>query len=127
MKKQNDLSRRERQVLQALYRLGEGSAEQIRSALEDSLSNSTVRTLLRALERKGHVVHRQEGPRFTFSPVVEPPVARKRALKELLNVFFVGSPADAFETLIDLNADELESEDYDRMAEMIERARRQRS
>ena len=124
---QDDLSRRERQVLHVLYELGSATAEQIRGALADELSNSAVRTMLRSLERKGHVRHEKDGPRFLFMPVVERSEARKGALQELLAVFFKGNPDQAFETLLDLKADELKPEDYDRMAELIETARRKES
>lgn len=124
---QDDLSRRERQVLSVLYELGSATAEQVRSKLVDELSNSAVRTMLRSLERKGHVRHRKDGPRFLFMPVVERTEARKSALNELLNVFFKGNPDQAFEALLDLKADKLKTKDYDRLAELIEAARRKES
>ena len=72
------------------------NAEEIRARLADELSNSAVRTMLRSLERKGHVRHEQDGPRYIFQPVLEAAKARRGALQEMLRVFFEGSTERAF-------------------------------
>ena len=120
----DDLSRRERQILNVLYEMGRATAEQVRTGMADALSNSAVRTMLRSLERKGHVRHEQDGPRYVFMPTVEPKTARRGALQQVLQVFFKDSTEQAFAALLDLKASDLTEDDYNRMAELIDQARR---
>ncbi len=120
----DDLSRRERQIMNVLYGIGRATAEQVRTGMADALSNSAVRTMLRSLERKGHVKHEQDGPRYVFMPTVEARTARQGALQQVLQVFFKGSTEQAFAALLDLKASDLTEDDYNRMAELIDRARR---
>ena len=90
-----DLTRRERQVLEVIYQLGESTANEIVAAMPDNLANATVRTQLRALEGKGAVKHRREGKQFVFAPTVPRESAAMRALRRVLDVFFGGSVEDA--------------------------------
>src|SRR6476646_6007795 len=85
------LSRRERQLLDIVYRLGRATAAEIRAELPDSPSDSSVRTLLRLLEEKGHLAHEVDGPRFVYSATTPPEVASRTALRHLLATFFAGS------------------------------------
>ena len=87
----NGLSRRERQIMDVLYRLGRATAAEIIAELPGKLSSSTVRTQLRVLERKGHVRHDDEGQRFVFSPTLPRRDARKSALRHLVETFYDGS------------------------------------
>jgi len=87
----SDLPRRERQVLEVLYTLGEASAQEIVEALPGAAANATVRTQLRMLEEKGAVKHRRQGKRFIFSPTVAHKKAANSALRKVLDLFFSGS------------------------------------
>lgn len=108
-----DLTRRERQILDVLFTLEEASASEIVEAMPDELANATVRTQLRFLEEKGAVTYRREGKKFLYRAVRPKKTAAKTALRSVLNVFFGGSIEDAVAThLADpkskLNADQLE-------------------
>ncbi|REJ80237.1 MAG: BlaI/MecI/CopY family transcriptional regulator [Acidobacteria bacterium] len=115
-----ELSRRERQILDLLYRLGKATAAQVREELPDAPSYSAVRALLRILEEKGHVEHSQEGPRYVYRPTVPRRAASRSALRHLVETFFAGRPSDAMAALIDLEADQLDGEQRRRLIERIE-------
>ena len=117
------LSRRESQIMEIVYERGRVSAAEVRERLADPPSYSAVRALLRVLEEKGHLCHEQDGPRYVFLPTVPREKARRSALARLLRTFFDDSAEGAVAALIDLQASQLEAEDYDRLVEMIERAR----
>lgn len=117
------LSRRERQIMDALYRLGSASAAELREALPDPPSGSAVRTHLRILEEKGHVTHTQEGPRYIYTPKVAQERAQRSALRHLLSTFFDDSPEQAMAALIDVS--DLSHTDLDRLASLIDEARRE--
>lgn len=119
------LSRRERQIMDVIYRLGKATAQEVRDNLPDPPSYSAVRALLRVLEEKGHVRHRQEGPRYLYLPTVARDKARKSALKQLLRTFFDGSTEAAVAALLDMSVDELSDEELERLAELIERTRQE--
>lgn len=119
------LSRRERQILDVLYRLGQATAQQVLAALPDSPSYSAVRAHLRILEEKGHIRHSEDGPRYLFHPAVEPGTARRSALTHLLNTFFDGSPARAAAALLDDGTAKLSAEELDRLQALIDKARRE--
>jgi BlaI family transcriptional regulator, penicillinase repressor len=117
------LSRRERQIMDVLFRQESASASEVLDALPDPPSYSAVRAQLRILEEKGHVTHIEEGPRYIYTPTVAPEKARRSALRHMLNTFFDDSPAQAVAALLDdvqLTADE-----YDRLAQLIDQARSQ--
>lgn len=117
------LSRRERQIMDVIYARGQATAAEVVAALPDPPSYSAVRALLRILEQKGHLRHEEDGPRYVFLPTVSRDRARKSALRNLVRTFFDGSPAQAAAALID-QAD-LSDDDVARLAEMIERARKE--
>jgi len=117
------LSRRERQIMDIIYVRGQASAAAVTAALADAPSYSAVRALLRILEQKGHLRHQQEGPRYVFLPVVSRDRARRLALRSLVRTFFDGSPAQAAAALIDQA--ELSDEDFDRLAAVIDKARKE--
>ncbi|HEV8484638.1 MAG TPA: BlaI/MecI/CopY family transcriptional regulator [Acidobacteriota bacterium] len=122
---QPDLSRRERQILDALYRAGSATAAEVRQAIPRAPSYSAVRTLLRILEDKGHVRHEEEGTRYVYRPVIERERAKGSALRHVLNTFFEGSTTQAIVALLHEDSKQLSAEDWDRLAEMIERARKE--
>lgn len=125
MKGHKNLSRREREFMDIIYELGEASAAQILEKLPNPPSYSAVRALLRILEEKGHISHRQEGPRYVFSPTVSRKMARENALKHLLKTFFDNSTEKAVAALLDLSEDKLRAEDYHRLLELIEEAKKE--
>lgn len=118
------LSKRERQIMDLLYRLGRATAAEIRESLPGEPSDSTVRTQLRVLEEKGHVRHEEHGLRFIYLPTVPRHAARKSALNHLVETFFDGSPAKAVTTLLGSDASRLSDDDLDRIAELIASARK---
>lgn len=116
------LTKRERQIMDVLYRLGRATASDVRSNLEGSPSDSTVRTQLRVLEAKGHVRHEEQGLRFVFMPTVARMSARRSALKHLVNTFFDGSSAKAVAALLGGEAARVSDEELDRIAELVRNA-----
>jgi predicted transcriptional regulator len=117
------LSRRERQVLDVLHRLGEATVADVQAALPDPPSYSAVRTHLRILEDKGHAVHVVDGPRYVYCAAVAREAAGRSALQHLLATFFDDAPERAVAALLDDRADVLTDADLDRLAGLIERAR----
>ena len=117
------LSRRERQILEILYRLGEATAIEVQENLPDPPSYSAVRSHLRILEEKGHIRHHTDGTRYVFAPTVPRDEAARSALGGLLENFFDGSREQALATLLDLKARHLSEGELDRLAALIERAR----
>lgn len=123
--KSNDLSRRERQIMDALHELGdEASAEDIRQKLPDPPSYSAVRAMLAKLEAKGTIRHREEGLRYVYAPTTKRSAARRSAVERLVRVFFGGSPGEAVNALLD--AEKWDPEELDEMAKRIERLKKER-
>jgi predicted transcriptional regulator len=121
------LSRRERQILDILYREGRATAAEIQAALPDSPSNSATRTLLKILEEKGHIRHESDGPRFVFLPVISRQKARVSALRHMLTTFFNGSAADAAAALVDGSAAKMSDEELDQLESIIKAHKEKRS
>ena len=119
------MSRRERQIMEILYQRGKLSASEVREAMEDAPSYSAVRALLRVLEDKGHVKHQAEGLRYVYVPVVAREKAKRAAVKHMLDTFFNGSPEQIVAALLDVSSPALTSDELDRMADMIEKARKE--
>jgi predicted transcriptional regulator len=120
-----DLSRRERQILDVLYKAGRATAAEVQEAMPAAPSYSAVRTLLRILEDKGHVRHEQDGTRYVYVPTVAPEAAKRSAMRHLLNTFFEGSTTQAIAALLDEDASRLSRADWDRLAAAIKRARKE--
>ena len=121
----HDLSRRERQIVDALYKLGRASAAEVRAELPDAPSYSAVRALLRILEDKGHVRHEQDGPRYVYAPTVARDSAKRSAIRHLLHTFFDGSAAQAMSALLDVSSSRLSDSELDRLERLIDEARKQ--
>jgi BlaI family transcriptional regulator, penicillinase repressor len=119
------LSRRERQILEILYLRGRASAADVRAAMADAPSYSAVRAMLRVLEEKGHVKHQAEGLKYVYVPVIGPERARRSAMKHLLETFFHDEPEQAVAALLDISSRRLTPEELDRMAALIEKARKE--
>jgi predicted transcriptional regulator len=118
------LSRRERQIMDILYRAGRATAAEVRAGLHEAPSDSAVRTLLRILEEKGHVRHELEGPRFVYLPTVGRDKARRSALKHVLDTFFGGSASQVVAALVDLAPGDLEKDEIARLQRIVDRAKR---
>jgi predicted transcriptional regulator len=116
------VSRRERQIMDALYRLGSATAAEVLEQMPEPPSYSAVRAMLRVLEDKGHVRHEQQGPRYVYMPTVAREKARRSALSHLVKTFFDGSTERAVAALLDSDS-RLSSDELDRLQEMLERAR----
>ncbi len=125
MKGQKNLSRRERQIMDIIYTLQEATVNQVLERLPSPPSYSAVRALLRVLEQKRHLVHRQDGPRYIYSPTLPRDRARRSALRHLLQTFFDDSTEDVVAALLDISEDNLRAEDYGRLLELIQKARKE--
>ena len=117
------LTKRERQIMDALYRRGRATAAEIMDALARAPGNSTVRTQLRVLEAKGHVKHEEQGLRYVYMPTVPRHSARKSALKHLVDTFFNGSSGKAVAALLGGEASRISDEDLERIAALLKTAR----
>jgi predicted transcriptional regulator len=120
----HDLSRRERQIVDILYAQGRATAAEVLAALPDPPSYSAVRAMLRILEDKGHVRHEQDGPRYVYLPTIGRDRAKKTALRHVLQTFFNGSAEQALSALLDESDTRLSDLELDRLARLIDRARR---
>jgi BlaI family penicillinase repressor len=118
------LSRRERQIMEIVYRKGSATAAEVHAEMTAAPSYSAVRALLRVLEEKGHLRHRQDGPRYVFSPTVPRDRARRSALQRVLGTFFAGSVTDAVAALLDIESDRLDEDELQRLAALVAEARR---
>src|SRR5450755_2661346 len=118
------LSRRERQIMDILYQRGRASGAEIHQALPDAPTYSAVRAKLRVLEEKGHVRHEEEALRYVYLPTVARDTARRSALRHMVSTFFEGSVEDAMAARLELSAARLKDEDLDRIAQLVEDARK---
>jgi predicted transcriptional regulator len=117
------LSRRERQIMDIIYRRGSATAGEIRGEMDDPPSYSTVRTLLRVLKDKGHVQQRADGQRYVYWPTVSPTKAKRRAMERIVSTFFSGSAEAAMATLIDMHSSRLSRAELDRLQALIRAAK----
>lgn len=123
MKPGPGLSRRERELMDIVYRLERATAVDIRGEMADPPSYAAVRTLLRILGEKGHLEYEYDGPRYMFSPTVSRAKASASALKNVLATFFEGSMQQAVAALIDMESKDLTDRDFDQLQELIDQAR----
>ena len=117
------LSRRERQIMDVLYRDGRATAADVQAGLPDPPSYSAVRAMLRILEEKGHIRHEQDGPRYIFIPTLGREKARRSALRHLVNTFFDGSAEQAVAALLEASGD-LSDAEISRLQDLIDAARK---
>src|SRR5438132_3630798 len=118
------LSRRERQIMDILYRLGRATANDVMAELPGEPNYSTVRTQLRVLESKGHVRHEEQGLRYIYMPTVPRHAIRQSALRHLLETFFEGSAEKMLSTLLGNDGSKISDEELERLAQLIEKARK---
>lgn len=117
------LSRRERQIMDVIYQLGEASASDVQQGVPDPPSYSTIRALLRILEDKGHLTHDTVGTKYIYRPTVSRETARKSALNRVLQTFFDNSTEKAVAALLDLRGDDLSPDELQRIEDRIAQAR----
>ena len=120
----HSLTKRERQIMDILYRRGRATAGDVMEELSGSPNYSTVRTQLRVLEEKGHVTHEEEGLRYVYTPAVPRTSARKSALRHLVDTFFDGSSEQAVAALLGGEATSLSDDDLKRIADLVSKARK---
>jgi BlaI family penicillinase repressor len=118
------LTRRERQIMDVLYRRGRATAAEVMAELTGEPNYSTVRTQLRVLEDKGHVRHEEEAGRYVYAPAVPRHAARKSALKHLVETFFDGSAEQVVAAVLGGEASRLSDEELDRVSALIDKARK---
>jgi predicted transcriptional regulator len=120
------LSRRERQILDIIYRLGRATAADVHGALPDRPTYTTVRGLLRVLVEKRHLRLEREGRKYVYTPSVPPREAGVSSISHIVRTFFAGSPADAMAALLGPGQEKLSDRELARLAELVDRARRTR-
>ena len=120
-----NLSRRERQIMDIVYQCGSATATQVMDALPEPPSYSAVRAMLRILEEKGHLTHSTDGPRYVYSPVVPRTAARQSALRQVVRTFFNDSAPDAVAALLDMSGRRLSRDELTELERLIEKAKRE--
>jgi predicted transcriptional regulator len=123
--KTHDLGRRERQIMDAVYRLGRATVAEVQQQLPDPPSYSAVRAMLRILEGKGHIRHQQNGPRYVYLPTVPRDKARRSMLTHVVRTFFNGSTEQAVAALLDSSDAKLSDAELDRLSRLLQQARLQ--
>ena len=123
-KSHRDLGRRERQIMDVIYQLGEASVGEVLGKLADPPSYSSVRTMVRLLESKGFLRHRNEANKYIYSPTQKRETASRSALQHLMQTFFSGSATDTIAAILCNRLDRLTEEDLARLEEIIEQARK---
>ena len=118
-----NLSRRERQIMDVLFRRGEATAAEVHAEMPDPPSYSAVRAQLRTLEEKRHVRHESKELRYVYMPTLRPGQARRSALRHMVDTFFGGSSEKVIAALLDSDSTKLRREDLDRLSAMIEKAK----
>ena len=118
-----DLTRRESQIMEILYRRRRATVEEIRGELPDAPSPSSVRKLLDIMIERGLLAREYDGPRFVYFPAAKPEAARRSALKQLVRTFFDNSPGSAIATLLDMTSTPLSATEYRRLRTLLERVR----
>jgi BlaI family transcriptional regulator, penicillinase repressor len=121
-----DLGKRERQIVEAVYQLGEASVAQVRTALVDPPSYSTVRAILNTLVAKSVLLVRPVGKRYLYRPLTSHKSAGRSAIRRLLDTFFDGRPAGAVAALLDVSAAALTADELDQMRRLIDEARKEK-
>jgi predicted transcriptional regulator len=118
------LSRRERQIMDILYRKSKATAGEVQEMMADAPGYSAVRTLLATLERKGWVRHGRDGAKYVYEPILHPQKVRKSAIAHLVQTFFAGSRARAAAALLDVGPSQFSEEELDELETLIKRARK---
>ena len=117
------LSRRERQIMDVLYQKGQATVSEVMDSLPEAPGYSAVRSMLRILENKGHITHMKDGARYVYAAKVDREKVKRFEIRRLLQTFFDGSPTQAVAALLDQSSLKLSDEDFDRLEEMLRKAR----
>ncbi len=125
MSKASSLTRREREIMDIIHRRGRATAHDVLEDMAEAPSYSAVRALLRLLEERGHVKHVQDGQRYVYTAAVTRSDARKSALSHVVRTFFAGSVEQTVTALVESSKTKLSREELDRLAELIERAKKE--
>ena len=125
MTRSEGLSRREREMMNIIFRQGKATATDVQEGMSDPPSYSAVRATLRVLEQKGHLRHQHDGTRYVYIPTVNREKARISALDHLLTTFFEGSAASVVATLIEQSKDQMTPDELDRLSSLIDQARKE--
>jgi BlaI family transcriptional regulator, penicillinase repressor len=120
-----DLSRRERQIMDLLFRVGRATAAEVMEGLHDAPSYSAVRALLRILEQKGHIRHEEEGRAYVYMPLQRRDSARQSALSHLLKTFFDNSAEQAVAALLAIKGEKMSEAELERMSKLIDAAKKE--
>jgi predicted transcriptional regulator len=120
-----DLTRRESQIMEILYRRRRATVEEVRSELPDAPSPSSVRKLLEIMIDRGLLAREYDGPRYAYFPAVRPEDASRSALKQLVRTFFDNSPGSAMAALLDITSTPLSAAEYRRLSSLLKRVREQ--
>jgi BlaI family penicillinase repressor len=120
------LSRRERQIMDILYRDGKATVAAVRASLPEAPGYSAVRAMLRILEEKGHVRHEHAGARYLYIPTLKREAAKRSALRHVVNTFFEGSAAQVMAALFEISARDLDDEELARLRQLVDEAKRRR-
>lgn len=121
----NDLARRERQIMNVIHQLGEATVADVQTRIDDPPSYSAVRTMIRHLESKGLLRHRQDGKRYVYKATQSRQSASRSALRKLLDVFFAGSASDAVAAILDVSREKLPQDELARIEAIVKQARKE--
>ena len=124
-KLQNDLSKRERQVMAIIYRRNNASVNDVLEAIPNPPSYSAVRSVVNILEDKGFIKHKKQGKKFVYSPTISRKKATSSAVKQLLTTYFDNSLEKAVTTMLEMHNDDLTDEDFQRLSRIIERVQKE--
>jgi len=124
-KLQHGLSKRERQIMEVIYRKKAATAQEVLDEIPDPPGYSTVRSFLTILEKKGFLKHERRGRRYVYSPVISHTSAIRSTLQNVLKTYFNNSVEDAVSALMELHGKHLNDDDYDRLIERIEKAKKE--
>ena len=119
----HDLGRRERQIMDVIYRLGSASVKEVQELLPDPPSYSAARTMINLLERKGLLRHRRDGQKYVYMSTGSPQAAKQSAIKHLIKTFFQGSAAEAAAAILDSSSIKLSDDELAHLQSLIENAR----
>ena len=123
MNKAINLSRRERQIMDIVYEMTKVTAQQVMERLPDPPSYSAVRAMLRKLEDKGHIMHREEGAKYVYHPVIDHEQASRNAISRLVKTFYDGSAAQAVNALLGMSFNDISREELEKIESMIANAK----
>ena len=124
-KMQQDLGRRERQIMDVIFQLGEASVSEVLARVPDPPSYSAVRTMIRYLEAKGHLRHRRVGVKYVYRPIKDKETVSRSALVHLIKTFFGGSAPDTVAAILDISSEKLSDGDFDHIEQLIAQARKE--